>query len=209
MRHRLAKCLAALSLGITANPLLAVEEAEYRAIRTDGAIEIREYAPSVVAEVVVEGEFEEASNRAFRPLFRYIDGDNTMRREIAMTAPVSQQESSRKTSQKIAMTAPVSQERAPDGWTVSFMMPSEYTMETLPRPNDPAITLRQVPSYRAAVIRYSGRWSEARYRDHLEKLRDWLDREGLQTVGDPVWARYNAPFVPWFLRRNEIIIRLR
>lgn len=198
--------LATLLLGVVAPPLAAVEEAEYRVIRADDAIEIREYAPSVIAEVIVDGEFEEASNRAFRPLFRYIDGENTMRREIAMTAPVSQQKND---AQKIEMTAPVSQERVPSGWAVSFMMPASYSMETLPTPNDPAVGLREVPAYRAAAIRYSGRWTESRYADHLAKLREWLDQEGLQTVGDPVWARYNAPFVPWFLRRNEIIIRLR
>ena len=201
--------LATLLLVIAAPPLEAVEEAEYRVIRADDAIEIREYAPSVIAEVIVDGDFEEASNRAFRPLFRYFDGDNTMRREIAMTAPVSQQKSAGQSAQKIEMTAPVSQAKAPGGWAVSFMMPASYTMETLPTPNDPAVGLREVPAYRAAAIRYSGRWTESRYADHLAKLREWLDREGLRADGDPVWARYNAPFVPWFLRRNEIIIRLR
>ena len=205
MARPLIHALAAVLLGAVTTPVCAVEEAEYRVLREDGKVEIREYAPFIVAETVVEGDFEEASNRAFRALFRYIDGDNTARREIAMTAPVSQQ----KSSQKIDMTAPVSQAKAPGGWAVSFMMPSSLTMDTVPEPDDPTITLRQVPAHRAVAIRYSGRWTEERYLDHLAKLRGWVEREGLETVGDPVWARYNAPFVPWFLRRNEILLHLR
>lgn len=204
MPRYLVHGLAAFLLGVAADPVSAVEEAEYRVLRQDGAVEVREYAPFIVAETVVGGEFEEASNRAFQTLFRYIDGENTARREIEMTAPVSQQ----KRSQKIEMTAPVSQEKAPGGWAVSFMMPSAFTMETAPEPENPSITLRPVAAHRAVAIRYSGRWTESRYRDQLAKLHHWVEREGLETVGDPVWARYNAPFVPWFLRRNEILLRL-
>jgi hypothetical protein len=195
--------LAALLLTAAA-PLSAVEEAEYRVVRGDGPIEIRDYAPSVVAETVVDGSLERAGSRAFRTLFRYIDGANSARREIAMTAPVSQQPA----AEKIAMTAPVSQQRAADGWAVSFMLPAEYTIDTAPRPTDPAVTLRAIPAHRAAAIRYSGTWSEQRYADHLRTLRGWLEAEGLEAAGEPVWARYDAPYVPWFLRRNEILLRL-
>ncbi|MEE4217528.1 MAG: heme-binding protein [Xanthomonadales bacterium] len=187
-----------------APPLQAVEEAEYRVVRQDGDIEIREYAAFIVAEVVVDEEFEDAGNRAFRALFKYIDGNNRDQREIAMTAPVSQQ----KTSTKIAMTAPVSQQQTATGWAVSFMMPASFTMNTLPRPLDPAVSLREVPAHRAASLRYSGTWSEKRYREHLERLGRWLDENGLKPAGQPVWARYNAPFTPWFMRRNEILVRL-
>ena len=122
-----------------------------------------------------------------------------------MTAPVSQSPAGK----KIAMTAPVGQSPAQGGWVVSFMMPSSYTMETIPRPSDPAVQLRAVPSYRAAVIRYTGFWSEERYQEHLQELRAWIAAQGLEVAGDPVWARYDPPFKPWFMRRNEILIPTR
>jgi hypothetical protein len=180
----------------------AVEEAEYSVLKKDGAMELRAYAASIVAETRVEADFEDAGNRAFRKLFRYIDGDNTAQQEIAMTAPVSQAPA----SEKIAMTAPVAQRPTSGGWMVSFMMPASYTMDTIPQPSDPAVQLRAVPAYRAAVIRYSGFWSEEGYREHLQELTAWLERQGLETAGDPVWARYDPPFKPWFMRRNEILI---
>ena len=194
--------IAAVLLTAIAPRVLAVEEAEYRVLRQDGAIELREYAPSIVAETVVDADFEDAGNRAFRTLFRYIDGDNEAQQEIAMTAPVSQAPA----SEKIAMTAPVGQRPEGGGWAVSFMMPAAYTMETIPRPSDPAVRLREIPAYRAVAIRYSGFWSEARYREHLQELQTWIERQGLETAGDPVWARYDPPFKPWFMRRNEILV---
>lgn len=182
----------------------AVEEAEYTVVLEDGDFEIREYAPSIVAETVVSGEFEDAGSRAFRKLFNYIDGENHASSEIAMTAPVSQQAEGR----KIAMTSPVSQEPAEEGWAVSFMMPAAYTMDTIPQPNDESVVLRQIPSYRAAAIRYSGTWSQENFDEHLSELQAWIASKDLETAGDPVWARYNAPFTPWFMRRNEILIPL-
>ena len=189
---------------VPASSTHAVEEAEYSVVRKDGDIEIRDYAPSIVAQTVVEGDFEKAGSQAFRKLFRYIDGENVSGGEIAMTAPVSQQPR----EQKIAMTAPVSQQQTTAGWVVSFMMPASFTMDTLPRPNDPAVTLREIPASRAVAIRYSGTWSEENYARHLSELRAWLDANGLEAAGEPVWARYNAPFVPWFMRRNEILLTL-
>jgi hypothetical protein len=191
-----------LALGLGPGTAAAVEEASYTVIRKDGAVELREYAASIVAETRVEADFEDAGSRAFRKLFRYIDGDNVMQQEIEMTAPVSQAPA----SEKIAMTAPVAQRPAGGGWVVSFMMPASYTMDTIPRPSDPAVQLRAVPAYRAAVIRYSGFWSEERYDEHLQELRSWIAGQGLEIAGEPVWARYDPPFKPWFMRRNEILI---
>ena len=181
---------------------LGVEEAEFRVLEQDGAIELREYAPSIVAETIVDAPFEEAGNRAFRKLFRYIDGENVARQEIAMTAPVSQSPAGR----KIEMTAPVGQRPSAGGWAVSFMMPSSFTMDTIPRPSDPAVQLRAIPSYRAAVIRYSGFWSEERYREHLQELNSWIVARDFEPSGEPIWARYDPPFKPWFMRRNEVLI---
>lgn len=182
--------------------LLAVEEAEYRIIRSEGDMEVRDYAPSIVAETVVDADFEDAGNAAFRLLFNYISGDNRAREEIAMTAPVAQE----RRAEKIAMTAPVSQRGTEAGWAVSFMMPSRYTMETIPEPLDPRVVIREIPAYRAAAVRYSGFWSENNYNEHLQKLQEWIAAQGLGAAGEPVWARYNAPFTPWFMRRNEILL---
>jgi hypothetical protein len=195
--------LAGLLLAVTA-PLFATEEPEYRVVESDGPIEIRSYAPMVVAETVVEGSQERAGSRAFRTLFNYIDGDNTARREIAMTAPVTQQ----RAPEKIAMTAPVTQQREDGGWAVRFVLPASYTLETAPEPTDPAVRIREIPAHRVAAIRYSGTWSAERYAAHLQTLQDWLGARGLETAGEPVWARYDAPYVPWFLRRNEVLMGL-
>lgn len=202
--HSLCRvALIAVTLLVT-GAAQAVEEAEYTVVLEDGDFEIREYASSIVAETVVSGEFEDAGSRAFRKLFNYIDGENHASSEIAMTAPVSQQAEGR----KIAMTSPVSQEPAEEGWAVSFTMPAAFTMDTIPQPNDESVVIRQIPAYRAAAIRYSGTWSQKNFDEHLSELQDWIDLKDLETAGDPVWARYNAPFTPWFMRRNEILIPL-
>jgi effector-binding domain-containing protein len=181
---------------------MATEEAPYTVIKTDDIFELREYPPQVLAEIIVEGNLEDAGNKAFRPLFRYISGDNKSRGKIAMTAPVSQEQK----GEKISMTAPVSQQRVQGKWAVSFMMPASYTMETLPTPDDPNIKLRQVPTRRVATIRYSGFWSEEKYLLNKAKLETWIRENRFTVVGEPVWARYNPPFTPWFMRRNEILI---
>jgi len=189
-------------LALMVENVMGVEEAKYNVIRQQDKLEIREYDPSIVAEVIVNDDFEDASNKAFRKLFNYISGDNTGRNEIAMTAPVSQKAE----PEKIAMTSPVGQRKADQGWAVSFMMPASYTMDSIPVPDDPSVVLRKIPAHRAAAIRYSGTWSEKSYKEHLARLLEWMESEDLEAVGEPVWARYNAPFTPWFMRRNEILI---
>jgi effector-binding domain-containing protein len=181
---------------------MAIEEAKYEVIKKDDKFEIRDYSAHILAETVVEGNLEDAGNKAFKRLFGYISGDNRPGDKVAMTAPVSQ----KPRGEKIKMTAPVGQQRVKESWVVSFMMPSSYTMETLPEPEDPKVTLRQVPARRMAAIRYTGFWSEKGYLKHKAELESWIHRMGLTIVGDPLWARYNPPFMPWFLRRNEILI---
>ena len=181
---------------------MAIEEAAYTVTMQDGAFEIRDYAPHVVAETMVDGTLEEAGNKAFDKLFRYISGGNRSREKLAMTAPVAQQPK----GEKIAMTAPVAQQRVQERWAVSFMMPATHTLETLPAPEDPQVTLRQVPARRIAAVRYSGSWSEAGYLRHKSELESWMRAKGLAGAGEPQWARYNSPFSLWFLRRNEVLI---
>ena len=181
---------------------MAVEEASYVLISKDKAFEIREYAPHVVAETLVEGNMQNVSNKAFMKLFRYISGSNVSRSKVAMTAPVSQQV----TGEKIPMTAPVGQQRVAEKWLISFMMPKSYSLTTLPQPQDTSITLRQVQAQRMAVLRYSGMWSEKSDLSHEQELTAWMGKMGLTTTANTIWARYNPPFTPWFLRRNEVMI---
>ncbi len=202
MKNFMRTIAAAVILLLGATNAMAVEEAPYTVVEKDNAFEIRDYSPHILAETVVDGTLEEAGNIAFDRLFRYISGANTSRDRVTMTAPVSQQP----TSEKIKMTAPVGQQPLLGGWVVSFMMPASYTLETLPQPLDPLISLRQVAARRMAAIRYSGFWSEKAYLRNKQELESWIRQKGLTVVGEPVWARYNPPFMPWFLRRNEILI---
>lgn len=196
---------AALLLLILAQDAMAVEEASYVVLKSDGEFEVREYAPHVLAETLVAGDLESAGGKAFKKLFGYISGDNVSRTKVPMTAPVSQVPA----SEKIQMTAPVGQQRVQEKWAVSFMMPKFYTLSSLPQPKDPSVVLRQVPAQKMAVVRYSGTWSEKNYSRHKSELESWVQNNGLTASGGEIWARYNAPFTPWFLRRNEILIPVK
>jgi len=202
MKHSIYMILATAVIICGAMDAMAIEEATYNVSKRDDKFEIRDYAPHILAETVVEGNLEEAGNKAFNRLFRYISGDNRSRDKVAMTAPVSQEPM----GEKIKMTAPVGQQRVQESWAVSFMMPASYTLETLPEPEDPEVTLRQVPARRMAAVSYSGFWSEKNYLRYKMELESWIQERGLTILGDPVWARYNPPFTPWFLRRNEILL---
>lgn len=197
---RITVAVAIIIIG--AMDAMAIEEAKYEVVKKDNKFEIRDYAPHILAETVVEGDVKDAGNKAFKRLFRYISGDNRSHDKVAMTAPVSQQPM----REKIKMTAPVGQRRVQEKWAVSFMMPASYTLETLPEPEDPNITLSQVSARRMAAVRYTGFWSEKLYLRYKLELESWIHEKGLTIVGDPIWARYNPPFTPWFLRRNEILI---
>lgn len=180
----------------------SVEDAKYITISQTSHFELRDYPPQIVAETEVEGTLEDAGNKAFQKLFDYISGANQSRENISMTSPVTQEPA----SEKIAMTTPVGQQRTAGGWMVSFMMPASYTLETLPIPDNPDVRLRQIPARRMASVRYSGSWSAKRYLRYLQDLEAWIAKNGFRILGEPVWARYNPPFTPWFLRRNEILI---
>ena len=181
---------------------MAVEEAKYSVILKDDKFELRKYEPHVLAETIVDSDFEGAGNEAFNRLFKYISGNNKRQQEVAMTSPVGQSHS----SQKIEMTSPVSQKEQDGKWAVSFMMPESFTLETTPEPMDSSVKIRQVPERHVAAVRYSGFWSTKNYIRNLEELKAWIEVKAYRPVGDPIWARYNPPFTPWFLRRNEILV---
>ncbi|MGD8963059.1 MAG: heme-binding protein [Desulfobacterales bacterium] len=184
---------------------IAIEKAKYRVVESDENFELRQYAPRIVAETFVAGDFEAVGNVGFRRLYDYINGKNIKNQNIAMTAPVTQEAE----SEKIAMTAPVTQEKSQGQWRITFLMPAEYTLEALPRPLDGLVQLKEEPGYLMAVIRYSGTWSQKRFENNNALLQAAIARRGLKPVGQPVWARYDPPFMPWFLRRNEVLIRVQ
>ena len=185
-------------------PTNAIEEPAYEVTRTMGDVELRQYAPYAVAEVVMTGSAAEAGNKAFPILAGYIFGKNKGEKKLAMTAPVTQTAA----PVKLAMTAPVMQNAAPGGYLVQFVLPRGVTLGTAPEPVDQRIKLRQVQAMRVAAIRYSGFWSDANYNRHLAQLEETLNKAGIQWSGEPVYSRYNPPFTPWFLRRNEIWLQL-
>lgn len=194
------------SIAFQAEAGLAVENLSYQVLDKQGDFEIRQYPDHLVAEVTVSGDFDEAGNRAFRPLFNYISGQNAPQSEIAMTAPVNQI----KAGEEIAMTAPVNQlEAGIDRHVVQFVMPEKFTLDTLPQPTNQQVQIKRVDGKTLAAIQYSGFWSENNYKEHEAELMDRLREAGLQAIGQPIYARYNGPLTPWFLRRNEVLVEVR
>ena len=196
-----------LLLTLAAMPLSshAIEEPDYEVIRKFDNVELRRYAPYVVAEVVLDTSAEDAGSQAFPILAGYIFGKNKGEKKFAMTAPVTQTA----VPVRMDMTAPVTQAAVVGGVRVQFVLPKGLTLATAPEPIDPRVQLRVVPAGTWAVIRYSGTWSQANYLEHLSELKASLEAVGVATQGEPVLARYNAPFTPWFMRRNEIWLALR
>lgn len=180
------------------------EQQPYQVLQRFPGFELRRYPAHLVAEVEVEASFTQAGNRAFTVLAAFISGRNSTKDKVAMTAPVVQEPA----PTRIAMTAPVLQEsrEAPGRYVVAFVMPAEYTRDTLPAPTDPRIRVREVPAQVAAVTRFTGRWSERSYRQHLAALRTAVGRAGLRVAGPPRYARFDPPWTPWFLRRNEVVL---
>jgi effector-binding domain-containing protein len=180
-----------------------VEQPQYKVAERSGNIEIRDYPPTIVAEAEVEGERREAISKGFRVIADYIFGNNTAAEKVAMTAPVTQQG-----NEKIAMTAPVTQQADGGTWRVRFIMPSKYTIETLPKPNNPAVKLREVPAKRLAAIRFSGSADEDSLKRHTEELSDFLGAKNLTPLSPPSYAFYNPPWTLPFLRRNEVMVEI-
>jgi len=184
--------------------VMATQEAEYSVLEKQNNFELRQYEPQIVAETFVEGDFKEVGNEGFRRLFGYISGKNIKKQSIPMTAPVSQEAD----YEEIAMTAPVNQVRVDGKWRITFLMPSGYTMDTLPEPQDTRIDLTEIPGRLMAAYRYSGTWHKTRYEEMKDQLMSLIEEQGLRPVGEPIFARYNPPFMPWFLRRNEVLVQV-
>jgi len=187
---------------------MAIEEPKYSVLEKTPPFELRSYAPMILAEVQVEGDLDDASSQGFRLIAAYIFGQNQVSEKIAMTAPVAVEEQAVK-SAKIAMTAPVNIESNAGQWTVSFVMPSEYTMDTLPKPLNSKVQLRQIPAVKRAVITFSGFSNHQKVAEKTLELEEWMKTKNLQATGTPKFARYNPPWTLPFMRRNEIQIDVR
>ena len=199
---------------LIASTALAIEEPKYTILEKSEPFELRSYAPRIVAEVKVDGDLDAASSQGFRLIAAYIFGKNQVSEKIAMTAPVGIESSDQNKSAKIAMTVPVaiegakSFEDASNQWTVSFVMPSEYTLATLPKPLNSEVKIRVVPAEKRAVITFSGFNSAEKAQAKTQLLQDWIKTKNLKTTGDPQFARYNPPWSLPFMRRNEILIQV-
>ena len=201
---------AALVVGISiTGAAMATEEPKYQVMLQDGDFELREYELMLVAEVWVDGSFDQAGNRGFRLLADFIFGNNTSiageQREIAMTAPVTMEPQ----SEEISMTSPVTMEQQQGKWRVHFVMPSRYTYEMLPKPNNPAVQIREVPKRTYAVIQYSGFAGEEKTSNKTEQLLNWIEQQQFEIVGNPEMARYDPPWTLPFFRRNEVMIAVQ
>ncbi|MGZ4662249.1 MAG: SOUL family heme-binding protein [Arthrobacter sp.] len=180
------------------------EQQPFEVLQRFPDFEVRRYPAHVVAEVTVNAPFDSAGNAAFRLLFGYISGDNTARESVSMTAPVLQ---SPALSRKLAMTAPVVQSGAlgDNEFVVSFVLPSNITAGTAPVPNNPDVQIRAVSGSVAAVLGFSGRGSGAAFEKRNHDLQEALAQAGLRPIGTPRFARFDPPFKPWFLRKNEVV----
>ena len=194
-----------LIVGVLAGPVMSnVEKPDYKVIQSEQNIEIRQYEPMIIAEVEVDGKREDAIRDGFRLLADYIFGNNTVQQVISMTAPVQQKE-----NQKIAMTAPVQQQSMGKSWRMSFVMPSKYSIDSLPLPNNNRVRLKEILTKKFVVIEFSGTNSNENVTKHENQLMNYIEANQINIIGSPKYAFYNAPWTLPFLRRNEVMIEIK
>jgi hypothetical protein len=182
-----------------------VEQPAYTVVRRGEGFEVRGYGKRLVAEVEVTGDPRQATEAGFRLLAGFIFGNNVRAEEVAMTAPVDR----RAVSEKIAMTSPVDRQRVGDRWIVTFTMPSKYTLATLPRPTDARVKIRELPEVTFAVRQFSGAPDEQGVQQEIAALRQAVAAAGLAVVdAPPVFSRYDPPWTPSFMRRNEVMLTI-
>ena len=199
--------LQTLNIGCTVFGVRTVEEPGYKVIIQDANKEIRQYDPSIVAKTKVKGEYKEAQNEGFRILASYIFGKNKRNKDIAMTAPVTQESA----SESIAMTAPVTQAKQNENWIMSFTMPSKFSsVKDLPTPIDDRIILSQIPGGTYAAISYTWLASLEKNKQMAKALMHWLkENPEYEVVSEPFYAGYNPPWTLPFLRHNEMIVEIK
>ena len=212
--------LASLVLGLGLlwiKPAMAIEEPKYEVVTADAQFEVRHYAPILIAETIVEGDMDAASSKGFRLIADYIFGNNLSsdtdkKSKIAMTAPVTVEPQ----SSKIAMTAPVTVEpqaaessmKTAKTWRINFVMPSQYTLATIPKPKNNAVILREVPSKYFIVHKYSGFNTASRVQAKTDEAVEWATKRSYKIIGTPQLSRYDPPWTLPMFRRNEIMIEI-
>ena len=205
--------LLALLVGLLGmESAMAIEEPKYEVLTSQAPFELRHYAPTLIAQTIVEGDMDAASNKGFRLIADFIFGNNLaigseQAAKIAMTAPVTVEPQ----SSKIAMTAPVTiepQSGSAQQWRVHFVMPSQYTLTTIPKPKNSAVTLHELPSKYFVVHRYSGFNTVARVQEKTDEALAWAKQESLKVVGTPQLSRYDPPWTLPMFRRNEIMVEV-
>ena len=196
------------TLLVFSNTAMATEEPKFTLLEKDQSFELRLYEPKILAEVVVNGTMREASSKGFKLIADFIFGNNIATsgktEKISMTAPVLIE----RHAEKISMTAPVNVEQSGAGWKVNFVMPSQYTLETLPKPNNPLVKIKPIPAKKFAVIQFSGLVDEEKMAKKVTDLEQWISTKQLKVLGNAELARYNPPWTLPFLRRNEVLVEV-
>lgn len=186
---------------------MAIETPKYKVLKKEKKYEIRQYDTYITASVEIEEkDYDKATSRGFGYIADYIFGNNTKKASIVMAAPVMQD--SKPVSEKISMTAPVVTTKENNVFRISFVMPSKYSLKNLPQPNNNEVTLTEVPSFKAAVISFSGLVNKKTIDANTEELKTWIKVNKLKSKNLVQVARYNPPWTLWFLRKNEIIMQL-
>ena len=188
--------LAFVGCMLTTNPAMSYEEPKYTVIKKTDIYEVRLYETRTVAQVIYGKE-----DSGFKVLFNYISGENETSSEVKMTVPVTQYE-------KIDMTAPVTQSKSDGKMVMQFFLPKQYSLQNAPKPNDPRVSIIDLPETYFAVISYSGSTSDKNFNEHHKELKAALDKDKLTVIGIPLKATYNSPFTLPFLRRNEAMYLL-
>ena len=194
-------------INIFFNSVMATEEPDFKLISEEGDFQIREYDPKIIAQVEVEGDFDEASSRGFKLLADYIFGNNLLEGEsqkISMTTPVEMSPM----TENILMTSSIMDDQVNNKWSINFVMPQEYSLDTLSKPNNPQVKIIEVPKEKYAVIVFSGLVRESSYAEKAELLSSYIEENGLKQQGTIKIARYNPPWTLPFFRRNELMVRI-
>ena len=184
------------------------EEAEYAVIKQDGDFQLREYAKLVVAETVIESDFDQAEKVAFNRLFDYISGENVQSQNIPMTAPVLVNREN-DGSQKISMTAPVIKQKQNSAWRYYFVLPDDLSLSTAPSPINPDVRIKEIPPKLVSSIEYTGLWDEETFNEKTRLLESWIAENDLERLSSPSFAGYDPPWTLPFFRRNEVLIDVK
>lgn len=182
-----------------------IESPAYTVEKSGDVYELRHYDSMIVATTTVTGDYDASLNEGFRRIAAYIFGDNTLQQEIAMTTPVTTESN----SQSISMTTPVISTQSTEDYEISFVMPAQYTMDSLPLPNDSRVRIELLPTRTIGVLCFSGLTPESRVLEKKQELLEALSADALETVGTPSMAYYNPPFTPFFMRKNEVWIEIK